>query len=71
LLFLPIPLYVGQLIARARLVTDVGRHNAAICCSHFRAVLDLWALAWLYAVLAVPIPDCRRRDPSTGRAAGP
>ena len=56
--FLPIPLYVGQLIARARLVTDVGAAQRGYLLLAFlwERVLDLWALAWLYAVLAAPIP---------------
>ena len=56
--FLPIPLYVGQLIARARLVTDVGAAQRGYLLLAFlwERVLDLWALAALYAVLAAPIP---------------
>jgi SAM-dependent methyltransferase len=54
--FLPIPLYVGQLIARARLVTDVrAAHRGYLLLAFlWERVLDLWALVALYAVLAAP-----------------
>jgi ubiquinone/menaquinone biosynthesis C-methylase UbiE len=55
--FLPIPLYLGQLIARARLVTDVRgpQRGYLLLAFLWERALDLWALVALYAVLAAPV----------------
>jgi len=55
--FLPVPLYVGQLVARARLVTDarLDQRGYLLLAFLWERALDLWALATLYAVLAAPV----------------
>lgn len=55
--FLPIPLYVGQLVARVRLVTDAppAQRGYLLLAFLWERALDLWALAALYALLAAPV----------------
>jgi len=54
--FLPVPLYVGQLIARARLVTEARPEQRGYLLLAFlwERTLDLWTLVTLYAVLVTP-----------------
>ena len=54
--FLPVPLYIGQLVARARLVPDTRAEQRGYLLLAFlwERALDLWAVAVLYGVLATP-----------------